>query len=348
MEADFETSSTENLKSGRLITAISNVYGDVTLIPDYGTAADSGSPVERAETFLKKRAKEGDEQAVFLLGQLYYEEGLYTKAEEVFDSIKATDPKALYQLAVMYFDGLGTPVDHAKAVAYMKRVASCEEPAAASVKHCALFNLGMASLEGYGVKPSKEEAERYWLLAASEGDRSGNVKAQTSLGLFYSNPDTLDLKKAFFWHSEACGNGSLESQGALGVMYLYGLGISQDPRSALLCLKEASERGNIYARGHLVAYYYQRKLFPKAAAIAHSVSKYGDEDIAVIARNTECLPEYISKGIAMAVFYYARCLQLGRGLQQDLEEAKRHFSKAAQINPEVCQELQTDVTYGNI
>ncbi|KAJ8383107.1 hypothetical protein SKAU_G00038850 [Synaphobranchus kaupii] len=342
MESDLETNSREDLKSGRLINAISNVYGDLTLS---NTAADNGDLVEKAERFLKSRAEGGDEQAVFLLGQLYYEECLYGKAEEVFDSIKDVDPKALYQLAVMYFDGLGTTVDFSKAVEYMKDVAGCDDPEAASVKQCALFNLGTAYLEGYGVRPSREEAERYWLLAADDGSPSGSVKAQSSLGLFYSHPDSLDLKKAFFWHSEACGNGSLESQGALGVMYLYGLGIQKDHQSALLCLKEASERGNIYALGHLAGFYYQRKLYSKAVALAKRVSNYGAEDIGTIARNAECLPEYISKGIAMATFYYARCLQLGKGVQRNLEEAKLYFSKAAQHNHEVCKELQTDVTY---
>ncbi|XP_061108292.1 LRP2-binding protein isoform X2 [Conger conger] len=341
MESDFETNSTENHKSGRLINAISNVYGDLTL----GDKAGNGSLVEMAERFLKSRAEEGDGQAIFLLGQLYYEECLYEKAEKVFDSIKDTDPKALYQLAVMYFDGLGTIVDFSKAMAYMKRVASCDDPEATSVKQCALFNLGTAYLEGYGARPSREEAERYWLLAADDGNPSGNVKAQSSLGLFYSHPDTLDLKKAFFWHSEACGNGSLESQGALGVMHLYGLGIPKDQQSALDCLKEATERGNVYAMGHLVAFYYHRKLYANAVALGKRISEYGAEDVGAIARNTECLPEYISKGIAMAMFYYARCLQRGKGVQQNVEEAKRYFSKATQLNHEVCRELHTDVTF---
>jgi len=56
---------------------------------------------------------------------------------------------------------------------------------------------------------------RYWLLAADNGNLEASVKAQSTLGLFYSHPDRLDLKKAFYWHSEACGNGSLESQGRL-------------------------------------------------------------------------------------------------------------------------------------
>lgn len=74
--------------------------------------------------------------------------------------------------------------------------------------------------------------------------------------------------QAFFWHSEACGNGSLESQGALGIMYLHGKGISKSMESAIYCLKGAAERGNVYAQGHLVACYYQSKVYAKAVALA--------------------------------------------------------------------------------
>lgn len=54
---------------------------------------------------------------------------------------------------------------------------------------------------------------RWWLMAADDGNPSASVLAQSMLGMFYSRKDTLDLRKAFFWHSEACGNGNLESQG---------------------------------------------------------------------------------------------------------------------------------------
>jgi len=54
---------------------------------------------------------------------------------------------------------------------------------------------------------------RYWLLAADDGNPKASIKAQSTLGLFYSTADNLDLKQAFYWHSEACGNGNLESQG---------------------------------------------------------------------------------------------------------------------------------------
>ena len=66
---------------------------------------------------------------------------------------------------------------------------------------------------------------RWWLLAADDGNPKGSVKAQSMLGMYYSRQDkhVQDLKKAFFWHSEACGNGSLESQGYLCIcLNLYG------------------------------------------------------------------------------------------------------------------------------
>ena len=64
---------------------------------------------------------------------------------------------------------------------------------------------------------------RYWLLAADDGNPKGSLIAQTILGMYYSRPDTKNLKKAFFWHSEACGNGSIESQGNIFMPPLLGI-----------------------------------------------------------------------------------------------------------------------------
>ena len=61
---------------------------------------------------------------------------------------------------------------------------------------------------------------RWWLLAADDGNPKASVKAQTTLGMFYSREENLNLKQAFFWHSEACGNGNLESQGIVSILFL--------------------------------------------------------------------------------------------------------------------------------
>uniref|UniRef100_H3A6H1 LRP2-binding protein n=1 Tax=Latimeria chalumnae TaxID=7897 RepID=H3A6H1_LATCH len=283
--------------------------------------------VEQVRDLLKKKIKEGEQQAPFLLGQLYFEEGWHKEAFLEFEKIKDQDSQALYQLGVMYFDGLGINEDHEKGMECMMKIAGSCNPKDKHLKYVALYNLGRAYFEGYGTYHSDEEAEskRLWLLAADDGNPKASIKAQTALGMFYSRPDTKDLNKAFFWHSEACGNGSLESQGAMGVMYLYGLGIRQDLASAFQCLKEAAERGNMYAQGHLVIYYYKKKMFTKAAQLAKKIAQC--EDVTAVAKNTDCLLRYVAKGAAYGCFYYARCLQLGLGTEQDIKEAKKYYLK---------------------
>ena len=66
-------------------------------------------------------------------------------------------------------------------------------------------------LQGHGVRQSDEEAERWWLRAGEgrgvsgeegeqgggEGGRESMVRAQNTLGMFYSRQETLDLKKVY-------------------------------------------------------------------------------------------------------------------------------------------------------
>ncbi|XP_051715942.1 LRP2-binding protein [Ctenopharyngodon idella] len=336
--------STKKITTSKFLNEITEIYKDIR--EELTQSESSVESVEKTVILLKEKAERGDSQAAFLLGRLHYEEGRYAEAEIIFDGIKDEDPRALYQLAVIYYDGLGTKEDLGKAIEYMRRVAFWDSSEVGSVRHAALYNLGRAYLEGYGVQASSAEAEWLWLLAADDGNPNASVEAQSSLGMFYCRPESLDLRKAFSWHSEACGNGSLESQGALGVMYLYGHGVQKDPDAALFCLKDAAERGNVYAQGHLTACYYHRKLYSRAAALGERVCAY--EDISAIARHTGCLEEFTRKGIAIAMFYYARCLHLGRGILQNRDRAKSYFTQAARIDPEICQELQMDVVHGRI
>ncbi|KAH0616142.1 hypothetical protein JD844_027037 [Phrynosoma platyrhinos] len=298
----------------------------------------------KAEELLEKRIKAGDSLACFLKGQLYFEEGWYEEALLQFQ--QNTDFQSMYQLGVMYYDGLGTPADPKKGTEYMEEILNSTSPKARHLKFAAAYNLGRAYYEGCGTVISEKEAERLWFIAADHGNPKASVKAQTALGMLYSARHPKDLKKAFFWHSEACGNGSLESQGILGLMYLYGHGIRQNLKAALECLNQASDRGNVYVKGHLVEYYYKRKFYPKAVKFAKRVIE--DDDVEKIAKATDCLPFYIARGLAMASFYLARCLQLGRGTQQDTAAAKKYYSKACRLDPAIAADLELTANHGRI
>uniref|UniRef100_U3KBJ3 LRP2-binding protein n=1 Tax=Ficedula albicollis TaxID=59894 RepID=U3KBJ3_FICAL len=254
-----------------------------------------------------------------------FSQGLYKEALKQFEKIKDTDFQAMYQLGVMYYDGLGTKKDPERGVEYMNKILNSDSPEAKHLKFAAAYNLGRAYYEGCGVKPSTEEAERLWLTAADDGNPNASIKAQSTLGMLYSMPIVEDLEKAFFWHSKACDNGNLESQGALGIMYLYGQGTCQNTEAALECLRKAAELGNIYAQGHLVEYYYTRKFYSKAAAVAKRVME--NDDINMLAKITDCHPTYVAQGAAMAAFYLARCLQLGQGIKKNQHAAEEYYSK---------------------
>nr|XP_047934357.1 LRP2-binding protein isoform X4 [Anser cygnoides]XP_047934359.1 LRP2-binding protein isoform X4 [Anser cygnoides] len=252
----------------------------------------------------------------------------------------------MYQLGIMYYDGLGINEDPEKGVEYMKKILNSDSSKARHLKFAAAYNLGRAYYEGWGVKQSTEEAERLWLIAADHGNPKASVKAQSTLGMLYSMSVLKDLRKSFFWHSEACGNGNLESQGVLGLMYLYGQGIRQNTKAALECLRGAAERGNIYAQGHLVEYYYNRKFYSTAAAIAIRTTE--NDDIDMLAKMTDCLSTYMAKGVAMAAFYLARCLHLGRGVQQDQAAAKKYYSMACLLDPDGASDLELRANLGRI
>lgn len=84
-------------------------------------------------------------------------------------------------------------------------------------------------------------------------------------GEYYGIVLFLGILLAF---SEACGNGNTESQGALGLILLlwtrYWPGYWGRP-----ALPEGSSgRGNVYAQGNLVEYYYKMKFFTKCVAFS--------------------------------------------------------------------------------
>jgi TPR repeat protein len=157
------------------------------------------------------------------------------------------------------FKVANTPLDNSKNKQYKKLI------------HQAQYNVGKACFQGFGIKQSDKETERYWLLASDNGSSHGCISAMTALAFFYSRKsdgEFFDLKKAFYWHNEACGLGSVESQGVLGAMYYFGLGTRQDMQAAHECLSNSSERGNVYSMGLLCDYYYNSKFYVKAFELA--------------------------------------------------------------------------------
>jgi len=74
--------------------------------------------------------------------------------------------------------------------------------------------------------------------------------------------------QSHFWHQEATGNGSLESQATLGVMYEHGIGVMKNQEFSFKCFKSAAEKGNIFAMGNLALQYFRFKMFRNSFDVA--------------------------------------------------------------------------------
>lgn len=120
-------------------------------------------------------------------------------------------------------------------------------------------------------------------------------------------------------------------------MYKFGIGVPKNKESAFICLKEAANRGNVYAMGILVCHYYDCKMFTNAVHLASKVNEITDFE--KVAENTDCLYRYILKGVSVAIFYLGRCFERGAGIRLSLEDAQKCYLKSFDVEPQIYCDL---------
>ena len=81
-----------------------------------------------------------------------------------------------------------------------------------------------------------------------------------------------------------------------------------------------------------------RALFNLLCVLFNASSVGEQDDVEGLALETDCLPQYVAKGIALGCFVYGRCLHHGLGVARDREQARYWYSR-------VCTYL---CTYGNV
>jgi TPR repeat protein len=52
-------------------------------------------------------------------------------------------------------------------------------------------------------------------------------------------------------------------------------------------------------------------------------------DVAAVAKETDCMVTYVRKGVALACFYFARCLHRGLGIKKNPPEASKYYSRVS-------------------
>ena len=249
-------------------------------------ANDSHEQTARVEQ--KTKARQGDAEAQYWLGDMYYY-GVgvprdYKKA--VFWWKKAAENEhvgAQYSLGVMYYHGRGgVPKDKEKAFYWSKKAAESEH---AYAQHW----LGKMYAIGFGVSKDREQAN-YWYKKSAENRNAGakqesvetqannspselqktkaeqgDANAQWRLGdiYYYGEGVSEDFEKARYWREKAAENEHVGAQWELGRMYYRGEGVPKDFEKAFYWYKKSAENGHAVSQYNLGVMYYNGEGIPK-------------------------------------------------------------------------------------
>jgi len=187
---------------------------------------------------------QGRDQFSPLMAQAYrYYNGVgqpvnYAKALDLYLQVaRQGNPRAQFVVGGMYYKGQGTDPDHRQAFVWLLKAA---DRGVSSPESLAI--IGSMYLQGTTVPQNYQEARKYLQQAADQGD----LGAQKNLAYMYYNGLTgkPDYKKALQLYKEAALEGDSVSQSNVGLMYAGGLGTDVDRVQAYAWYSLAASQGN--------------------------------------------------------------------------------------------------------
>ena len=228
------------------------------------------------------------------------------------EAAKQNNPSAAYRVAVCNEIGAGTRRDPARAAAFYRKAASLGDTAA-------MYKLGMILLLGsLGEQKNPREAIN-WLKRAAEQADEENPHALHELAMLHEMPNSQyvvhDPAYAKQLYTQAAHLGYTQSQFKLGQCYEYGaLTCPVDPRRSIAWYTKAAEKGFSEAELALSGWYLTG---------SEGVLKQSDSEAYLWARKAA------NKGLSKAEYAVGYYAEVGIGIKQDIDFAKRWYMRAA-------------------
>lgn len=273
--------------------------------------ATQGQPYDEAQFFLANCHGTG------MLGLQVDHERAY---HLYLQAAKQNHAAACYRVAVCNEIGAGTKPDPQRAAAFYRKAASLGDTAA-------MYKLGVILLRGLlKQQPNPREAIG-WLRRAAEQADEENPHALHELAMLYENPSSgvvpCDPAYAKDLYTRAGHLGYTHSQFKLGQCYEYGtLTCPVDPRRSIAWYTKAAEKGHSEAELALSGWYLTG---------SEGVLKQSDSEAYLWARRAA------NKGLSKAEYAVGYYAEVGIGVKQDVEFAKRWYMRAAgQFFPLSC------------
>lgn len=218
-----------------------------------------------------------------------------------------------------------------------------------------MSNYGRCLLYGIGSDKNYQEAYK-WLMKAAEADEKSDG-AQYMLGVMFFNGDGVekDLVRAAQWYKKAAENGHDSAQYELALCHLYGDGVEEDYDEAVYWLKAGSALGNAQCDEKLEELNASQTLPGlKVEDVDHWMRQSSVNTTDVVEQQLLLmlktpthhdlnqavveLHPVADKGNETAQLLYGRCLEMGMGLQQDLDSAYYWYKRAYDFGCDVAEQ----------
>ena len=171
----------------------------------------------------------------------------------------------------------------------------------------AQYTVGAMYNTGEGVVKNKEEGFKWLMKAAEEGDKN----AQFNVGKMFDTGEgaAQNKEEAFKWYNKAAEQGDAVAQYNVGIMYYNGIGVMKNPPQAIYWLKKALEQGYKEAQLQLAYAYEDNKDYSQAFLLYNQIADEGN----------------VSGFIHLGIYY-----EHGLGISKDIQKAIYWYQRAAQ------------------
>lgn len=210
-----------------------------------------------------------------------------------------------------------------------------------------LNRLGWHYRNGFGCEKNPEKAIEYIKKSAEMNCGS----AYCNLGVLYKTGNGVEknIEKAVELFKKSFELGYAESGLQLGILHLKGIGLPKDIKLAEKYLKAASDAGDRFAMYYLANIYEEQKIkYDEYYSLITKSAMMGlaDAQLELARINVDKHPKYACAYYKKAadqnnpygMYYYAICLEEGRGTKKNLKAARALYEKAAEMGVEEAAE----------
>ncbi|HSU87106.1 MAG TPA: tetratricopeptide repeat protein, partial [Chthoniobacterales bacterium] len=197
--------------------------------------------------------------------------------------------------------------------------------AAASGRGHAMAEVGLRYSNGAGVERDLVKAAQWFEQAWAAGD----VSAGTLLAECYllGKGVTKNETKAIALLQDAAAAHDPRAMDQLGTCYHKGIGVARDDRKAFRFYNAASNLNYLDSRGNLGVLY-----------LTSDETDLGKDETARTEKAVNLFREGAKQNNAFCMFLYARCFELGTGVDENLGEATDWYRRAAEAGNRQAQD----------